>query len=167
MGFGPSLLLFLIIKNMATYRYNKGSNTVTRSVIVTDAFVQNSSVEAEIEQPANSIITKAYIRCVSQPTVTASMDLGFKIGTTTGGTEIVDDPDGIIDAAANTTAFKTDGVVSISLSPTTSAGNTAIAADAKYTPTARTLFLNTIASNSAVSAAGEVEWILFFDVLMD
>lgn len=150
---------------MATYSWNKGSNTVTRSVRVTDAFVQNSSVEAEIEQPAGSFLSKAYIRCVSQPTVTASMDLGFKIGTTTGGSEIVVDADGIIDAAANTTAFKTDATVAIDLSPTASAGNTGILADANYTNDNRTLFLNTTATNSAIADAGTVEWILFFDVI--
>jgi len=150
---------------MATYKYNKGSNTVTRNVQVVDAFVQNSSVEAEIEQPAGSFLSKAYIRCASQPTVTASMDLGFSIGTTTGGTEIVTDTDGIIDGAANTTAFKTGGVVAINLAPTSSGGNTTLAADASYTDDIRTLYLNTKASNSAIADAGTVEWTLFFDVI--
>ena len=150
---------------MATYFWNKGSNTVTRSVRVTDAFVRDSAVEAEIEQPAGSFLSKAYIRCVSQPTITASMDLGFKIGTTTGGTEIVSDSDGIIDNANNTTAFKTNATVSINLAPTTSGANTGITADSEYTAEARTLFLNTTATNAAITAAGTVEWILFFDII--
>lgn len=150
---------------MATYKYNKGSNTITRSAEVTGAFVQNSSVEAEIIQPAGSVLTKAYIRCVSQPTVTASMDLGFKIGTTPGGTEVVLDADGIIDGAADTTAFKTNGVVAIDLSPTASAGNTTVAANTKYTADDRVLYVNTSAGNSAIADAGAVEWTLFFDIL--
>jgi len=152
---------------MATYKYNKGSNTVTRNVQVVEAFVQDASVEAEIEQPAGSFLSKAYVRCVSQPTVTASMDLGFSIGTGTGGTEIVDDPDGIIDAAGNTTAFKTGGVVAIDLAPTASGGNTAVAADASYTADGRTLYLNTKASDAVLAAPGTIEWTLFFDVIGD
>lgn len=150
---------------MATYKYNKGSNTITRSAEVTGAFVQNSSVEVEIIQPAGSILTKAYVRCVSQPTVTATMDLGFKIGTTPGGTEIVNDADGIIDGAGNTTAFKTNGVVAIDLSPTASGTQTARSADAKYTADERVLYVNTLSGNSAITDAGAVEWTLFFDVL--
>ena len=152
---------------MATYKYNKGSNTVTRNIRVVEAFVKNDSVEAEIEQPAGSFLSKAYIRCVSQPTVTSSMNLGFKIGTTTGASDIVIDADGIIDGAGNTTAFKTGGVVAIDLAPTASGGNTAVAADASYTADGRTLYLNTTASNSTVGDAGTIEWTLFFDVIGD
>ena len=150
---------------MATITYpNKGSNTIQRKAVVADAFVQNSAVEVEIEQPKGSYLSKVYIKCNSQPTVTAAMDLGFKIGTTTDGNEVVEDADGIIDAAGNTTAFKTGGIVAVDLT-TSSAANTAIAADAAYTDTARTLYCNTTASDSAISAAGTVEWILFFDML--
>ena len=151
---------------MATYTFTKGSNTVVRKVRVKDAFVQNSSVEAEISQPAGSLISKAYIRCVSEPTVTASMDLGFKVGTTTGGTDIYNDADGIIDAAGNTTAFKTNGFCLLPVTAATAAaGNTAISALNEISDTERTLFCNTTATNSAIAAAGTVEWIFFFEIL--
>jgi len=95
------------------------------------------------------------------------MDLGVKIGTATGGTEVFEDADGIIDAAANTTAFKTDGMIDIGIAPTTAASETTGAAtlDKLFTIEERTLFCNTTATNSAISAAGTVEWILYFDVL--
>ena len=151
---------------MADITYTKGSNSIIRKAVVKDAFVQNSSVEVEIQQPAGSILTKAYVKCAAQPTVTASMDLGFKIGTTTGGTEIADDADGIIDGAGNTTAFKTGALVKCGITQVDSPGtDTARAANAEYTDQERTLFCNTVASNSAVSAAGTVEWILFFEIL--
>lgn len=151
---------------MATFRFNKGSNSVSRSVVVTDAFVQNDAVEVEIEQPAHSLLTKAYIRCVSEPTLTASMDLGFKIGTQTGGTEIANDADGIIDAAGNTTAFKTGAMVKCGITQVDSPGtDTARAAQTEYTEDARTLFCNTTATDSAISDAGKVEWVLFFEIL--
>lgn len=143
-----------------------GSNTVIRKVQVDGAFVQNDSVEVEIEQPAGSLITKAYIRSVEQPTVTASMDLGFKVGTATGGTQIYNDADGIIDGAANTTAFKTNGFCALPVTAATSAAsNTGIAALDEYSADERTLFCNTSASNSAIAAAGKVEWIFFFEIL--
>jgi hypothetical protein len=143
-----------------------GSNTVIRKVQVDGAFVQNDSVEVEIEQPAGSLISKAYIRSVAQPTVTASMDLGFKVGTQSGGTEIYNDADGIIDAAGNTTAFKTNGFCALPVTAATAAGsNTAIAALTEYSADERTLFCNTTATNSAISDAGKVEWIFFFEIL--
>lgn len=143
-----------------------GSNTVLRKVQVDGAFVQNDSVEVEIDQPAGSLLSKAYIRSVEQPTVTGSMDLGFKVGTTTGGTEVYNDADGIIASAGNTTAFKTNGFCALPVTAATSAaGNTAISALAEYSADERTLFCNTTATNSAIAAAGKVEWIFFFEIL--
>tara|TARA_R110002012_G_scaffold309939_1_gene517331 strand:+ start:495 stop:959 length:465 start_codon:yes stop_codon:yes gene_type:complete len=151
---------------MATFRFNKGSNSVSRSVVVTDAFVQAAAVEVEIEQPAHSLLTKAYIRCVSEPTLTADMDLGFKIGTSTGGTEISLDADGIIDEAGNTTAFKTGAMVQCGITQVDASGTDAArAAQTEYTEDARTLFCNTTASAAAIAAAGKVEWVLFFEIL--
>jgi hypothetical protein len=151
---------------MADITYTKGSNSIIRKAVVKDAFVQNDSVEVEIQQPAGSILTKAYVKCAAQPTVTASMDLGFKIGTTTDGNEVVEDADGIIDGAGNTTAFKTGALVKCGITQVDSPGtDTARAANAEYTDEERTLFCNTTASDSAVSAAGTVEWILFFEIL--
>lgn len=151
---------------MAEITYTKGSNSIIRKAVVKDAFVRNSSVEVEIQQPAGSILTKAYVKCAAQPTVTAAMDLGFKIGTATGGTQIADDADGIIDGAGNTTAFKTGALVKCGITQVDSPGtDTARAANTEYTDEERTLFCNTVASDSAVSVAGTVEWILFFEML--
>ena len=156
---------------MATIKFpTKGAQTIIKRIHVTDAFVQNSAVEAEIEQPKGSILSKVVIRCVSQPTVTvnASMDLGIKIGTATGGTEVFVDADGIIDAAANTTAFKTNGIVIFDeedLGQVASAGNTAVAAATTYSSDERTLFCNTTATDFAIAAAGTVEWLLYFDIV--
>ena len=94
------------------------------------------------------------------------MDLGFKVGTTTGGTDIYNDADGIIDNAGNTTAFKTNGFCLLPVATATAAAsNTAIAALPEISDTERTLFCNTTATNSAISAAGTVEWIFFFEML--
>ena len=120
-----------------------GSNTVIRKVQVDGAFVRNDSVEVEIEQPA-----------------------GSKVGTSTGGTQIYNDADGIIDAAGNTTAFKTNGFCALPVTAATAAaGNTAIAALTEYSADERTLFCNTTATDSAIADAGKVEWIFFFEIL--
>ena len=143
-----------------------GSNTIIRKVQVNGAFVQNDSVEVEIQQPAGSLLTKAYIKCASQPTITAAQDLGFKIGTASGGTQIVEDTDGIIDGAGNTTAFKTGAMVNLGITAVDAAGtDTARAAQTEYSDDERTLYCNTTATNSAISDAGKVEWILFFEIL--
>ncbi len=154
---------------MATITFpTKGAQTVIKRINVVDAFVQNSAVEAEIEQPKGSILSKVVIRCISEPTVTASMDLGIKIGTATGGTEVFVDADGIIDAAGNTTAFKTNGIVifdEVDLGQVASTSNAAVAAATTFSSDARTLFCNTTATDSAIATAGTIEWLLYFDLI--
>lgn len=161
---------------MATYKHATGSISVLKTVEVTGAFVQNSFVEAEIEQPAGSILRKVELRCVSEPTVTTTnTDLGYKVGTTTsttvanGADELAEDLDGIINAAANTTALKTGAIIACTLNaaglPTTAASATTGTNRIGYTDTARTLFCNTLASNHAIAAAGTVQWILYFDIV--
>ena len=62
-----------------------------RSIIVRDAFVQDSTVEAELEQPKGTFISNVYLRFLNEvPAVpgTGGADLGFKIGTSTGGVDI-------------------------------------------------------------------------------
>jgi len=146
--------------------YYKGSIVSVVKVGVTDAFVQNAAVEVEVLQPAGSILRNAYIRCTAAPTVTAAQDLGFKLGSTSGGIEIKEVTDGIIDAAASTTPLAVDGLIDLKLATLTSAGsNTSVAASAGFTTADRTIYLNTTATNSAIAVAGAVEWIMIFDMI--
>ena len=53
--------------------------------------------EVTFAQPARSIITSIQLVCTSAPTV-ASGDIGFKVGTATGGAQLVAaDTDGLLD----------------------------------------------------------------------
>ena len=45
--------------------------------------------EATFSQPNNSIITSIDIVCTSAPTLTGAGDIGFKVGTATGGAQLV------------------------------------------------------------------------------
>jgi len=151
---------------MATISYPAtGSISSIKKVKIVDAFVQNSSVEAEIAQPAGSVLVGLFLKCISEPTLTvhSASDLGLKIGTTTGGTEVFDDSDCIINAAGNTTALKTGAYVNAKIALLFAGA--AIASETQYTDTARTLFVNTLASDHAIAAGGTVEIILVFDVV--
>ena len=146
----------------------KGSISVIKTVSSSGAFVQNDAVEVTMKQPKKSFLKAAYLRVTSAPTVTANMDLGYKIGTTTDGQELALDVDGIIDGAASTTPLAENAVAQIVLD---NAGDLIITQTsipgAFYTHDERTLYLNTTASNSDVADAGDVEWILEFGLLED
>ena len=47
------------------------------------------TTEVEFSQPDNSVITSIDIICTSAPTLTGAGDIGFKVGTATGGAQLV------------------------------------------------------------------------------
>ena len=47
------------------------------------------TTEVQFSQPNNSIITSIDIVCTSAPTLTGAGDIGFKVGTATGGAQLV------------------------------------------------------------------------------
>ena len=165
---------------MATYKYPKGAVNVVKTVEVDEAFVTNSYVEAEMTQPANTMIQEIKLVVTEGPVVTAhaSSDLGYKVGTDTstaiadGADDIVEDADGIIDAANATGSLPTGFVQSIFASSSATGGSTAIpataasqTANAGYTAAERTLYMNTLATaNAAITAGsgGKVRWVVTF-----
>ena len=165
---------------MATYKYPKGTVNIVKTVEVDEAFVTNSYVEATMVQPANTIIQEIKLVVTEGPTVTvnASSDLGYKVGTDTstaiadGADDIVEDADGIIDAADATGSLPTGFVQSIFASSTATAGGTAVPAKAAaqtanigYTATERTLYMNTLATSAAAITTGnggKVRWVVVF-----
>jgi hypothetical protein len=165
---------------MATYKYPKGTVDIVKTVEVDEAFVTNSFVEATLTQPANTIIREIKIVVLEGPTVTAdgASDLGYKVGTTTsttianGADEIVEDADGIIDAANATGSLPTGFVQSIFATSTATSGSTAVpakgqaqTANAGFTTSERTLFMNTLATTAAAITAGnggKVRWVVTF-----
>ena len=47
------------------------------------------TTEVQFSQPDNSVITSIDIICTSAPTLTGAGDIGFKVGTATGGAQLV------------------------------------------------------------------------------
>tara|TARA_R110000823_G_C15630749_1_gene468664 strand:+ start:124 stop:606 length:483 start_codon:yes stop_codon:yes gene_type:complete len=158
---------------MATYKFPKGTIDIVKTVEVDAAFVTNSYVEAELTQPANTILKEVALVVVSEPTIAvhANSDLGFKIGTDTsttiadGADDLAEDLDGLINAAANTTALKT-GAVFTPYSFTANSAGTTSAANAAFSSVDRTLYFNTLATtDAAVSVGGKVRWVCSFSIV--
>lgn len=144
--------------------------TVASSVTASDAWPDGSFKEVEVQQPPNTIIDKIVIRAISAPTFGASgstVDCGLKVSTTEDGGEILDDADGLIDAAADTTPIDADAIWIIDEADFgyTGAGsaNTSAAATKAFSANGRSLYLQTsttAAANTATNA--DVEWTVFF-----
>ena len=145
----------------------KGSISVLKSVISTDAFVNGSDVEVTLKQPKKSFLKNVYIRIVAAPTVTASQDLGFKIGTSTGGTQLGSDADGIIDNAGSTTPLTVGTVIDCHETLAFAAGGSGSRTKVFYSHDERDLFLNTSATAAAIAVAGTVEFVCEFGMLED
>ena len=144
----------------------------------TTAFVQNDTSNVTWSQPAGTILKNIYLFCVLQPTITVtSTNLGYIVGTGDGdGTYVAGVADGLIDAAANTTAMKTGAFLHIAtrdvgtldasgpvvrlLPVPDTASDTTLAADGNYTAAARTITFGTMCTNHTVAAAGTVRWLI-------
>ena len=160
---------------MATFKTNKGSNSFMRGIIVRDAFVQNSTVEAELQQPKGTFISNVYLRFLNEvPEVPGSggADLGFKIGTTTGGVEIAAAiTDGVLDNAGNDSSLiEENSIIVLTASLAAAAvpvaeGQADLDATVGYASDDRTLFLQTTATDATVDTAGDVEWIVEFKAI--
>ena len=170
---------------MATYKFPKGTIDIVKTVEVDQAFITNSYVEAEMLQPANTIIQEIKLVVTEGPVVAVhdNSDLGYKVGTdtstaiATGADDICEDADGIIDAADATTSLETGFVQSLFRCVTAPASTIAAqdtaspakavsqSANVGYTTSDRTLFMNTLATTDAavvVGSGGKVRWVVTF-----
>ena len=146
---------------MATYKYNKGSNTVSRSVIVDDAFEDSTDVVADLVQPAGSVISKILVRIVEAPESTGNANWGYKVGTASDDDAFAIDADGF-DAAGTGPAANT--LVNATVTSFTSA--TAGTAAVGYSADERTLKCALTCSDpTSVDTAGKAEFTIFFDIL--
>tara|TARA_B100000131_G_C17847661_1_gene504565 strand:+ start:138 stop:659 length:522 start_codon:yes stop_codon:yes gene_type:complete len=124
------------------------------------AFVQNADSVVSWTQPANTIITDISLICTVAPETAASADLGFEVGTSSSGAQIVaTQSDEIIDAAADGTDLAVGGFVQCTMVRITT-DDTTLAADPSYSSAARTLYFNTTCSDHAVTTAGTVRWLI-------
>jgi|TARA_R110000823_G_scaffold275042_2_gene393842 hypothetical protein len=143
---------------------------VASTGIVTDKFVKHvgfatgvtvnttagdSPAIGEFTQPANTIITDIKIFCVTAP-VTGTGDIGYEVGTSTSGAQIVAAvTDEILDGG---TTVVVGNVTTTTLVATTQSATTA-PVSAQYTSAERTIFCN-ITNTVDATTAGSFTFIV-------
>ena len=134
----------------------------TNIVDNTTAFVKNADSIVQWAQPANTVIRSISILFPSAAYSTGTgNDLGFEVGTSSSGEQIVaQQTDQIIDAGADGTDIATGALVVTTLIVPTEDGTT-LATNTAYSAAARTVFLNTTCTNAAnVVTPGTARWII-------
>jgi hypothetical protein len=109
----------------------------------------------EFSQPANTVIRSISLLCVTTATV-ASGDIGFEVGTTSSGAQIVATAaDEILDLGTSVPA----GAFYNTTLLNTTASDAAPAASPLYASAARTIYLN-ITNTTTPTARGSFRWII-------
>jgi len=117
----------------------------------------DSPAIGEFAQPANTIITDIKILCASAPTI-PSGDIGYEVGTTSSGAQIVAAlTDGLLDAG---TTVVVGNVTQTALVLQTQADTTA-PASVQYTSSARTVYCN-ITNTTNATAAGSFTFLISY-----
>ena len=147
-----------------TYHANWGYEQVA-IIDNTTAFVKNSDSIVTWVQPANTLLTGISILFPSAVYSTgAGNSLGFEVGTSAGGGEIVTkEVDQIIDVGTDGTDLASGAKVDCTLIVPTEDGVT-LATNTAYTAVARTVHLNTVETSNAATIVtpGTARWIIKF-----
>jgi hypothetical protein len=107
-------------------------------------------------QPANTVITKISIVCVTAPTV-ATGDIGFEVGTSSSGSQIVATvADEILDGG---TTVPAGALYNATLVTGTVASDAAPAASPLYASAARDIYLN-ITNTTTPTVRGSFKWFI-------
>lgn len=134
--------------NGSTILMRQGIATGTLSATTGDSITTFS-------QPANTVIRSISLLCVTTATV-ASGDIGYEVGTTSSGGQIVAAiTDEILDGGTSVPA----GAFYNTILLNTTASDAAPAASPLYASTARTIYLN-ITNTTTPSARGSFKWII-------
>ena len=116
------------------------------------------TTEVEFSQPDNSVITSIDIICTSAPTLTGAGDIGFKVGTATGGAQLVTAiTDQILDGG--TTVPAGSGYNLTLINTTGSDASPAASPAANVSGAARNIFLQ-ITNTVNASANGNFRFII-------
>ncbi len=115
------------------------------------------TTEVEFSQPNNSIITSIDIVCTSAPTLTGAGDIGFKVGTATGGAQLVAAvTDAILDGG---TTVPAGAGYNLTLINTTGTSTKTVSPAANVSGAARNIFLQ-ITNTVNASASGNMRFII-------
>ena len=124
-----------------------------------DAVVKATAgtTEVEFSQPDNSIITSIDIVCTSAPTLTGAGDIGYKVGTATGGAQLVTaSTDAILDGG---TTVPAGAGYNLTLINTTGTSTKTVSPAANVSGAARNIFLQ-ITNTVNASASGNFRFII-------
>ena len=126
----------------------------TADVIVAAAA---GTTEVEFSQPNNSVITSIDIVCTSAPTLTGAGDIGYKVGTATGGAQLVAaSTDAILDGG---TTVPAGAGYNLTLINTTGTSTKTVSPAANVSGAARNIFLQ-ITNTVNASASGNFRFII-------
>ena len=118
----------------------------------------DSGAIGEFTQPANTILTKISIVCITAPVI-GTGDIGFEVGTSSSGAQLVAAiTDQILDGG---TTVVVGNVVNLTLVAQTESGTTA-PASVQYTSSERTVYCNitnTVDSTTAGSFTFIIEYV--------
>tara|TARA_R110002020_G_scaffold263957_1_gene478684 strand:+ start:457 stop:963 length:507 start_codon:yes stop_codon:yes gene_type:complete len=110
-------------------------------------------------QPANTLLSKITIVCTSAPTITSG-DIGFEVGTTSSGVDIVAAAtDDLLDGG---TTVEVGAVSPCTLVASSTTGAATHTTSIHYAAAERSIFCN-ITTTTAVSVAGEFTFLIEFD----
>ena len=113
--------------------------------------------EVEFSQPNKSIITSIDIVCTSAPTLTGAGDIGFKVGTATGGAQLVAAvTDAILDGG---TTVPAGAGYNLTLINTTGTSTKTVSPAANVSGAARSIFCQ-ISNTVNASASGNMRFII-------
>ena len=151
-----------------TQDFSPGAVTTCRSVLIKDAFVQDSAdTEVAIRQPKGTILSKAVFRFASAVDADGSSTFTVDIGP-------FSDKDGIIDGgslmAANAADPVENAVVVFDILDFVGQHDAGVTANISTASTSfateeRELFVTIITSNHTITTNGDLAVTLFFDVI--
>ena len=129
----------------------------------TTAFVRNSDSIVSWTQPQNTIIRKISLLFPSSTYSTGTGNsLGYEVGTTSGGGEIVAKaPDQIIDVGTDGTDLATGALLELTIVANTEDA-VVLGVNIAYTSASRTVYLNTVETSNAAAIVtpGTARWII-------
>ena len=138
-----------------TTRVVLGKGVGYASGVTVNTSAGDSGAIGEFTQPANTVITNIKILCVTAPVI-GTGDIGFEVGTSSSGAQIVAAiTDQILDGG---TTVVVGNVVSLTLVATTESATTA-PVSAQYTSSARTIYCN-ITNTVDATTAGSFTFII-------
>jgi len=123
----------------------------------------DSPAIGQFTQPAGTLITDIKVYCVTAPTLTGAGDIGYEVGTTSSGAQIVAAvTDEILDGGTTVVA---GNLTQTALLQQTQSAATA-PATVQFTSTARTIYCNiTNTVNAATDSGGSFTFLITYQTL--